>query len=51
MSAIGAKADITIALRDAPNEPKLTSIGIGHFSSHDPVTDKQSHGTGVDPES
>jgi len=26
-------------------------IGIGHFSSHDPVTDKRSHGTGADPES
>ena len=26
-------------------------FGIGHFNSHDPVTDKRSHGTGANPES
>jgi hypothetical protein len=31
--------------------PSGHRFGIGHFSSHDPVTDKRSHGTGADPES
>jgi hypothetical protein len=53
-AAMAASACCASELADIMTIGTLRIFGsariFGHFSSHDPVTDKRSHGTGGDPE-
>jgi hypothetical protein len=51
MSAFGGSGHAFLRYTRLLLTPSGHRFGIGHFSSHDPVTDKRSHGTGADAES